>query len=62
MHFCSLIPNLKIAEIDVDDVPWRDEIFTEKPKIIDGNFIFNNKPGWGCDVNEKQIKNYLWDK
>ena len=62
MQFCSLVPNLKIAEIDVDDVPWREEIFSESPEIIDGFFKFNNKPGWGCDINEKLLKNFLWDK
>ena len=62
MQFCSLIPNLKIAEIDVDDVPWREEIFSEIPEIIDGFFKFNNKPGWGCEINEKKLKNFLWDK
>ena len=44
MHFCSLIPNLKIAEYDVDDVPWKDELFTEKPIIQEGHFLINNKP------------------
>jgi len=58
MHFCSIINNLYIAEFDVDDVPWRDELFTEKPIIKNGFFEFNNKSGWGCDLNEKALTKY----
>ncbi len=60
MHFCSLIENFKIGEFDVDDVPWRDEFFTDIPIIRNGKFYFNSKPGWGCDLNEKSIKKYEW--
>lgn len=61
MHFCSLISNFKIAEYDVDDVPWKDELFSDKPLIEDGKFKFNNRPGWGCDINEKLLRKYLWN-
>ena len=27
-HVCSAIPNFRIMEIDVDDVPWRDDLVT----------------------------------
>ena len=60
MHFCSIINNLKIAEIDVDDVPWIDELFTSKPKIKNGEFEFNTEPGWGCNLNEHGLKKYQW--
>ncbi len=60
MHFCSIINNLKIAEIDVDDVPWRDELFTSKPIINNGKFEFNAKSGWGCNLNESALKKYQW--
>ena len=25
-HFCAAVPNFRIMEIDIDGVPWRDEI------------------------------------
>ena len=25
-HFCAAIPNFRIMEIDIDDVPWKDEV------------------------------------
>jgi len=62
MHFCSIIKNLFIAEFDVDDIPWRDELFTEIPIIEEGKFKFNNMPGWGCNLNEKALKKYKWMK
>lgn len=61
MHFCSLVNNFKIGEIDVDDVPWKDEIFSDIPKIENGSFIFNKKPGWGCNLNENALKKYPWE-
>ena len=61
MHFCSLVNNFKIGEVDVDDVPWKDEIFSDIPKIENGTFLFNEKPGWGCDINENALNKYSWD-
>ena len=30
-HFCALVPNFKIMEIDPDRVPWYDDLVTVKP-------------------------------
>jgi galactonate dehydratase len=62
MHLCSVVPNLRIAEVDVDDVPWRDELFTTSPVIENGTFRITNSPGWGTDVNEKALAKYKWQK
>ena len=62
LQLCAVIPNLRIAEIDVDDVPWRDELFSSSPKVENGNFILPDLPGWGCDVNEDVAKKYKWQK
>ena len=32
-HFGAAIPNFKVLEVDVDDVPWKDEIVTVVPRI-----------------------------
>ena len=32
-HFAAAAPNLRIMEIDVDRLPWDDELFTTVPKI-----------------------------
>jgi L-alanine-DL-glutamate epimerase-like enolase superfamily enzyme len=62
MQLCAIVPNLRIAEVDVDDVPWRDELFTRLPKIENGEFKVSSAPGWGTDVNEKVLERYKWPK
>jgi L-alanine-DL-glutamate epimerase-like enolase superfamily enzyme len=43
-------------EIDVDEVPWMSDFFTEPLVIENGELILNDKPGWGMDVNEEAVK------
>ena len=54
-HFCAAIPNFRIMEIDIDDVPWKDDVVTA-PTIEAGHLIMNNAPGWGVEVNEDAIR------
>ena len=61
-HFCSITPNLRMAEVDLDDVPWREELFTSAPEIEKGKLILSDKPGWGTDPIEKKLKKYSWPK
>jgi L-alanine-DL-glutamate epimerase-like enolase superfamily enzyme len=62
MHLCAVVPNLRIAELDVDDVPWRDELFTALPKVENGVFNLSSAPGWGADVDEQALARYRWPK
>ncbi|PIS05309.1 MAG: mandelate racemase/muconate lactonizing protein [Candidatus Buchananbacteria bacterium CG10_big_fil_rev_8_21_14_0_10_42_9] len=55
-QFAALVPNLKTLEVDVDDVPWKDELTSAKPEINQGILTLNDKPGWGCDINEDVLK------
>ena len=34
---CAVLPNVRIMEIDVDDVPWRDDMVTHLPQIENGH-------------------------
>jgi galactonate dehydratase len=61
-QFSALIPNLRIMEIDVDDVPWREELFTNLPQIENGYLHIPTGPGWGTEVNEKVILEHPWPK
>jgi L-alanine-DL-glutamate epimerase-like enolase superfamily enzyme len=55
-HLATITPNFFLGEIDIDEVPNIHEIFSDIPKI-DGNYVkINDKPGWGCDLNEKKLK------
>ena len=42
-QWCAAIPNARILEFDVDDVPWRDELVTALPEIADGEL---RRAGW----------------
>jgi L-alanine-DL-glutamate epimerase-like enolase superfamily enzyme len=55
-HFCAVVPNLRIMEIDPDVVPWYDELVTVKPTIRDGYLELPTGPGWGTEVNEEAVR------
>jgi L-alanine-DL-glutamate epimerase-like enolase superfamily enzyme len=55
-HFCAAVPNLRIMEIDIDDVPWKDDLVTVPPVIEDGYLVIPTGPGWGADVNEDAVR------
>ena len=55
-HWCAVAPNFRIMEIDVDAVPWLDELYTVKPTIEDGHLRLPTTPGWGTEVDEAGVK------
>ena len=57
---CAVLPNVRIMEIDVDDVPWKDELVTVQPNIESGYMKTPSGPGWGTELNEKVAKKYAW--
>jgi L-alanine-DL-glutamate epimerase-like enolase superfamily enzyme len=61
MHFCASIPNVRISEIDIDDVPWKDDLLTEKMDFEDGQVLIPDRPGWGGDLNEEVARAHVWE-
>lgn len=61
-NFCALIPNLRILEVDIDDVPWKDELVINLPEIKDGYMAIPKLPGWGTEINEEVIHAHPWPK
>lgn len=57
---CAVLPNVRIMEIDIDDVPWKDDLVTHLPEIGAGNMSIPTNPGWGTDLNEEVVKKHLW--
>jgi L-alanine-DL-glutamate epimerase-like enolase superfamily enzyme len=55
-HFAAVIPNLRISEYDVDEVPWKPKLLTHPPVIENGEFVLPTGPGWGTDVNEDELR------
>jgi galactonate dehydratase len=55
-QWCAAIPNVRILEVDVDDVPWREELTTAAPEVANGKLAIPSGPGWGCNVNEDVLR------
>ena len=54
-HFCASLTNFRIMEIDIDDVPWKDELVSEPPRIEQGHLILPTGPGWGAEIDEAAV-------
>lgn len=59
---CAVLPNVRIMEIDVDDVPWREDMVTHVPHIENGYLTIPSGPGWGIEMVEEVLKAHPWDK
>jgi len=59
---CASLPNVRIMEIDIDDIPWKDDLTTTIPEIVDGYMMVPTAPGWGTDVNEDVAREHPWDE
>ena len=57
---CAVLPNVRIMEIDIDDVPWKDDLTTHVPDITDGYMKTPSRPGWGTELNEEVAKAHPW--
>ena len=55
-HMCAAIPNFRVMEIDIEDVPWKDDLVTPVPVIENGELVLPTGPGWGVEVNEEVIR------
>lgn len=61
-HFAASVPNFKILETDIDDVPWKDALVNNVPKIENGILSLSDRPGWGADINEEILHAHPWTK
>jgi L-alanine-DL-glutamate epimerase-like enolase superfamily enzyme len=43
-------------EVDIDRLPWDQEIFTTAPEYEDGYLILPDTPGWGTEPDENAIR------
>jgi galactonate dehydratase len=59
-NFCATVPNVRIMEIDVDDVSWKDDLVTVRPDIRDGQLMLPTGPGWGTEVDESVLTAHPW--
>ena len=50
-HYCATIPNFKIMEIDIDEVPWRSTFLTTPYHVENGMLFLPTGPGWGTEID-----------
>ena len=62
LHLCATVPNVRIMEIDIDDVPWKDDLGGGPLNIVDGHLELPTKPGWGIDFDEDLAREKVWEK
>jgi L-alanine-DL-glutamate epimerase-like enolase superfamily enzyme len=55
-HFSAVVPNFRIMEIDVDTVPWYQDLVTVKPVVRDGHLELPAGPGWGTEIDEAAVR------
>lgn len=60
-NLATVIPNLRMMEVDVDGVPWRDELLSPGLVVKDGELQLPSGPGWGSDVREEVIRAHAID-
>jgi len=61
LHLCAVVPNVRIMEIDVDDVPWKDALVDAVPAITEGHVAIPTRPGWGADLDEAVARRHVWE-
>ena len=61
LHLCATVPNVRIMEIDIDDVPWKDDLTGGPLEITNGELALPTAPGWGVDLDEDVARAHAWE-
>lgn len=62
LHLCATVPNVRIMEIDIDDVPWKDDLTGGALEFIDGTLAIPTGPGWGIELDEEVARAHVWER
>jgi L-alanine-DL-glutamate epimerase-like enolase superfamily enzyme len=60
-HLCATVPNVRVMEVDVDDVPWKDALVDHPPVVEAGELVLPTRPGWGADLDEAVARKHVWE-
>lgn len=55
-NFAAAVPNFRVMEIDVVQVPWTYDLITTKPVVENGHMLIPTGAGWGAELNEEALK------
>lgn len=56
----AVVPNFRIMEYEVEDVPWREEFYSHPTVVENGEMVIPDRPGWGVDVIEAAVRARPW--
>jgi galactonate dehydratase len=62
LHFDLATPNFLIQEEMVSDVPWRFEVMSTKPEMVDGHWLPPEGPGLGFDIDEAEARKHPYQQ
>ena len=63
INLCATLPNVRICEIDIDDVPWKDDLTGGPLTFHDGGLLdVPTKPGWGVELDEDVARAHAWKR
>lgn len=62
VNLTAAVSNVRIMESDPDAMPWRDDLFTVVPEVIDSYMTVPTVPGWGTEPIEAQLKKHALDR
>ena len=62
LNLCACVPNVRVMEVDIDDVPWKDDLTGGPMPYKNGELPVPTKPGWGVDLDEKVAKRHVWER
>jgi galactonate dehydratase len=57
-NLSAAVPNFRIMECEIDDIPWKGDFLTHPPVIKNGELILPTRPGWGTEINEEVIREH----
>ena len=61
LNLCASVPNVRIQEIDIDDVPWKDDLTGGLLTFHEGGILdIPTRPGWGVDLDEDVARAHVW--
>ena len=61
LHLCAIVPNVRILEVDIDDVPWKDDLTGGALQFESGTLAIPDGPGWGLELDEDVARAHVWE-
>jgi galactonate dehydratase len=58
VQLCACIPNFRVLEYQMADVPWRDDLVDRPLLLKDGHLELPTDPGLGMRLNHEQVRRH----